>query len=1366
MSADDPLTGGSAIRLTVREVRDALWLASRMSRGVSAHDPPAAVDPPRPAHLDSPPRPPSDPPSASREVEVPPVEVPDRAPAQRGSSRARAAIDASAALLPAVPALPERTRIARALRPLARTAPSPWREVLDEEATAVRAAQDGLWLPEWRPEPWHPFDVALVVDGSPSMAIWQHTARELAELLRRQGAFRDVRRYGLDFSPATPEGLRLRPEGPTAAAVPWNRLADPTGRRLVLVFTDGIGDAWRSGAAGHVLHHWGRVMPVAVVHALDQRLWQWSALDTRRVRLSSPSPGAPNRLLRSTPAEPAFATPPGGTVVPVLALSPEWMAPWARLVTEPGSGWVDTTATVVRPFDRDTAPEPARPPDVGARERVLGFRTVASITAFRLASLLAAAPLDLSSMKLVQRVMLPGSGLSALAEVMLGGLLVRKDGGAGPTSVRYDFHPGVREELLAGLQRADTVRVVRLLADHAPPEVTVLHNYADAVDTPDDVELPELSPGNAPYLRVQEAVFRALSGPYLARANRLAARGFGAREEASPEPGRRRRTPLDHRPEVWGPMPLRNPDFVGREELLAAVRRRLAEPSTAVLHGMGGVGKSQAAVEYVYRHASEYQVVWWIPAEHPAQVRTSFVELAKRLGVPAGSTDTAVSGVLQALRDGGAHARWMLVFDNADHPDELRPFFPTGDGDVLVTSRNPVWASIARPVEVDLFTRAESVELLRRRAGELDDDEADALAEALNDLPLAVEQAAAWRAQTGMAVEEYLDLLAENRDELRDAALPDDAALPIAAAWRVPLSRLAEDHPAALHLLQVCAFFGAEPIPQRLFRGARDAPVSPELVEAMEDPVAFNRAIREISRYSLARIDHRNHTMQLHHVVQAVLSSRVSPRERDQLRHAVHMLLVNGDPGDPSQAADWPRYAELVPHAVQAGAVECQDKWVRRLLINLVRYMLEVGDFSGAVEMAERSVAAWRAMAEDDDLRTLEMARLHGVGLRRLGRIHEARSLNVRTYAALRRKVGDDHEDTLNMLDTVAADRRREGSLVEELRLRRLVHAKARRMLGEDDPETLRYANNLAASLRSLGQFAQARELDEDTVRRFTDVLGADHLMTLRSRNALAVDLRECGDYGEAWDMLDDTLLRQRELFGEDHLYTIGAARALAVTRCRAGDHVGARELAEECLARYRRRQGESHLDTITSLMTLSVDLRHLDDLPAARDLAERSHRLFSRTSGAEHPFTMIAATNLAVTHRLSGDPDLARRLNTDATATLRRVFSADHPFALVSATNLAGDLAALGDHAAARELDEDTLRRSGQALGPRHPSTLAVALNLSLDLADLGDHAAADPLHRQAVTGLREVLGGHHPATRSAARRVRANCDIDTMEL
>jgi hypothetical protein len=1405
--------------LTYRELRDVLWLSGKLRPQESRREaaeravppPPGEVTPDVPDAGDA-----EDGTGDARDVPEAPEPETDQ-PGDAGFGVISVRADAFPLAWPTLPALPQARGIARALRPFMRTTPSPWRTVLDEEDTAVRAAQDGLWLPEWQPAPWRRFDVVLVTDTGPSMDIWRRTAREFLGLLRRQGAFRDVRHYQLDCAKDSPDDLMLE-VGATGKSWHWSHLVEPTGGRVVLVLTDAISAAWHNGAAARLLAKWGRTMPVAVVQVLEHRLWHWSALTTRRVRMSATRAGAPNRTLKVKAVQPdadiAAEDLKNAVPVPVLGLSADWMAGWARLLTSDDGGWVETTATLVSPTGDDNTPAPpnGHAGPLTPRDRVLRFRTHASVEAFSLAGLLAAAPLSLPLMTLVQRRLLPGSTLSTLAEVILGGLL-KQAGPSDVSEIAYDFHDGVRDELLGTVKRADTVRVVMVLCDHAGDTHPALRDFRAVLAAPDEAPDPEPTDDGEPYLRVQEAVLRALSGPYARRARRLAnarAELENARftqESASPESGQdvgeaamtvpsaaaehttgeadvipltvsvAQRRESTGQPSIWGPVPLRNPNFVGRQEVLETLRQRLLVQGTTVvlpetLHGMGGVGKSQTAIEYIYRHAAEYDIVWWISAEHPAQIRASFVELARRLnlrgasGASVAPADLAVPTVLEALRTGTPFASWILVFDNADRPEDVRPFIPAGNGHVLVTSRNPEWAAVARQVAVDLFTRAESIELLQRRDPTISDIDADRLAEVLGDLPLAVEQAAAWRSQTGMPVAEYLELFEQHRMELLEDGPPVDYEIPVAAAWNVSLQRLRHNHPAALQLLQVCAFFGPEPISRSWFSGVRDAPVPDELAAAFRDPIKLNKAVREINRYSLAKIDHRNNTVQLHRLVQEVLRSRLEPAEQDRLRHAVHLLLVHADPGDPEVSGNWPAYSALLPHATASGAVECRDDWVRSLMIDLVRHLHARGDHGGALEVSDHAVRVWRESFGERDVKTVEMTRLWAIALRRLGRIDEAVLLNERNLGLLREEVGEDHELWLDMLDTVAADRRVQGEFAEELALQQDVYDRSCRVLGEDDPATLRYASTLASCRRLMGDFAGALELDQDTLRRMTVVLGDDHPFSYRAKNALAVDLRECGDHRAADRLLRETLPRQRELFGDDHPFTIGAARALAVTLRRLGDHAGAAELLRDCVARYRQRHGNRHIDTATALSSLSVDLRKLGELDEALEVASAGYGLFQEIRGTQHPYTLIAAVNLASVHRSLGMLRGAHDLDHLAVNGLREWFSADHPFALVAATNLASDLAALRDQVGARALDEDLVERSARVLGEEHPSTLAVALNLSLDLRQDGADAESESLHARTVERFRRVLGEDHPATIAAGQHLRAICDVDTMEL
>src|SRR5262249_22072179 len=171
-------------------------------------------------------------------------------------------------------------------------------------------------------------------------------------------------------------------------------------------------------------------------------------------------------------------------------------------------------------------------------------------------------------------------------------------------------------------------------------------------------------------------------------------------------------------PPVWN-LPQRNAAFTGRGSVLDQLRDRLSASITVVvpqaLFGLGGVGKTQVAIEYAYRFAANYDVVWWISAEQVSQVRSALGELARELRLQ--ETDTlgeSVRQVRDALRQ-GRPGRWLLIFDNVGDPETIREFIPQGPGHVLLTSRNQEWTQDATVVEITTFSRSESITFLTRR---------------------------------------------------------------------------------------------------------------------------------------------------------------------------------------------------------------------------------------------------------------------------------------------------------------------------------------------------------------------------------------------------------------------------------------------------------------------------------------------------------------------------------------------------------------------------------------------------------------------------------------------------------------------------
>lgn len=1074
--------------LTWSEVADAVWLAAvlrasgtRAAAHQQAPEQAGAADPvppPRPSREPEPSSPVTDP--------VPPPSVADRLP--------------PAALLGMNGVgnsdLPN-SALARALRPLGRRVASATEVVLDEEGMAVHAAETGLWLPVQRPAPVHRLDVVLVVDTSPSMRLWRSTAAELQRLLERQGAFRDVRRVDVDTDQ---EWVRSYTTPGPGAERALEQLVDPTGRRVIMVLTDGVGAAWRPAAVGRWLSKLGTSGPLVVLNVLEHRSWGLGRLVTEQVRLGAATPAVANRWLSWNPARQAGKPDRNALPVPVLELDGRWLSRWASLVTATGPVVVELPALLVgAPAD---AAEPPSPEPVSSTELVRRFHLSASEPAFRLAALLAAVPVTRSVLRAVQLELVPGSTLGHVAEMLLGGLIEPSTWAAD----EYRFRPGVRGELLSALRRDDVVRVVRTAAERVVGELPALTGLRDAIADPESAELPAEGPAAA----LQDAVLRALSGPaYVSRADRL-----GRVTSAAPE---------TEAPPVWGGVPSRDRDFVDRDEL-AAVGAALSGDAPVVLRGEAGAGKTALVAEHVYRTVSDHRVVWWFAAHEPASVVAGYRRLALRLGL-TGVGAGGQASVAAVHADLATRSDWLLVFDGAADPATLEPYLPA-DGGVVVTTRDPAWREHGTVVEVGRFTRAQSMESLRHAVSEVPAD----LADALGNLPSAVRHAGVWL-RGGRSAGAY-------REALREGGPCAPAVDAVSPAGRV--------------LLELCSAFGPWPVPRALLHAPVDLP--PEAAEVLEDPLRAAAVLRELAGAGLVVVDHRSNTVAVPELVRAEVLAREELSTQASWRHMAHLLLasapVSVDLVEPMRGAVecedqrvrnglLALVAHLVeqgdPHNASALADEVGGAWVaafgtghpdtvamairwgvaRRLLGDrrdalrvhrahaaaapeLVRSLMAGGDVPAAVELA-------RTLTDDGLL----------AGALRLAAVlaHtevpvEARTLHAASLTRLAATRGDRDPATLSAMIDV--------SVTAQLRGEQTSHARKalpllRVAVGTSHQLTLACATAVAGELTSDGDHEQAVAVGEATTRMAASAWGEEHPLTLAARLNLAVDLNSSG---------------------------------------------------------------------------------------------------------------------------------------------------------------------------------------------------------------------------------------------------------------
>jgi tetratricopeptide (TPR) repeat protein len=792
-------------------------------------------------------------------------------------------------------------------------------------------------------------------------------------------------------------------------------------------------------------------------------------------------------------------------------------------------------------------------------------------------------------------------------------------------------------------------------------------------------------------------------------------------------------------PPIWNVPYPRNFYFTGREDLLQHLATSLRGGQTSAvsqpqaMSGLGGIGKTQIALEYAYRYYQDYQAVLWAQADTRENLTSSYLVIATLLNLPekdeqeSARVITAVKVWLQT------HKGWLLILDNADDLALAHDFLPPSvGGQVLLTTRAQATGRFAHRLEVDILSTELGALFLLRRAGLLPigatfeqakaDEQicAKEICEELGRLPLALDQAGAYIEETGCGLAGYQHLYQRRRANLlaeRRGQLVDDHPLPVATTWSLSFTQVEQNHPAAADLLRVCAFLAPDAIPEAIItQGAEH--LGPQLAPVGADSYLFNQSIEALRAYSLLHRETSSETaplLSVHRLVQAVQRESMTAEEKKQWKQRA-VLAVNTSYPDVQKVSQWDACERWLPHALVCAA------WIEQESI----------DIADAADLLNRT----------------------GYYLDDRARYAEAEPLYQRALQIREQQVGAQHPDTAQSLNNLAALYWNQGKYEQAEPLYQRALQIREQQVGAQHPDTAQSLNNLAALYKTQGKYEQAEPLYQRALSIREQQLGAQHPDTAQSLNNLAELYRAQGKDAQAEPLYQRALSTYEQQLGPDHPDTASSLNNLALLYYTQGKYAQAEPLFQRALKIYEQQLGPDHPNTATSLNNLAELYRAQGKDAQAEPLFQHALSIRKQQLGPDHPDTATSLNNLALLYHNQGKDEQAEPLFQHALQIREQQLGAQHPDTAQSLNNLAELYRAQGKDEQAEPLFLRALQITEQQLGPLHPDTAISLNNLAALYYNQEKNEQAEPLVKRALSIYEHALGPQHPRTQT----IRAN--------
>lgn len=590
---------------------------------------------------------------------------------------------------------------------------------------------------------------------------------------------------------------------------------------------------------------------------------------------------------------------------------------------------------------------------------------------------------------------------------------------------------------------------------------------------------------------------------------------------------------------VWGVPSPRNLFFIGREAILQRMHEVLRPQKTRgltqswALSGLGGIGKTQTAIEYAYRSMQDYTAIFWVTAETPESLLASFVTIAELLNIPEQlkqQQDRMVAAIHHWLIN---HHGWLLIVDNVENPAVMKPFLPSAQqGSLLFTSRRQTLGIVAQTGELDSLTLDEGMRFLLHRAKLLDPRNsleylpqqevvsARKIVTVMDGLPLALDQAGAYIAETGCDLTHYDALYQTSHMILlnRRGHCEEDHPHSVVTTFSFSFQQVEARNPAAADLLRFCAFMSPEAIPEELFLCKTEMPSESGDSLALS-ALELDEILALLRCYSLIKRHVATSELSIHRIVQVILKAQMEPHLYHQWALRAIEIINRGFP-EVNAFTTWSRCQRLLPHAL-AGITLIEEEHLvsedaGRVLHQTGVYLLEHAQYSQAEAYLVQAHAIRVHLYGREHVQVAESLGYLAELAYHKGQYPQAEQLHLQALTIQQKQVGPLHPAIATSLNNLAGIYWIRGHWEQAMPLYQHALEIREEMLGREHLDVGETVQNIAYLLFEQEHYEEAEPLYLRTLAIYHQVLGTNHAYLIPLLNNLGRLYQAQGKYGDA----------------------------------------------------------------------------------------------------------------------------------------------------------------------------------------------------------------------------------------------------------